>query len=94
MIDIEPRDTEKRHAYFEKIESFAAILKEDHVDDLVFERDFHLETGKVISRIWTEKTGLSMNNRNDWPGIFSFFNEKMLALEYFFYEYSDIIKDI
>lgn len=93
MIAIEHRDDEKRHAYFGKMLSLRSILLEEHLPDAVFEKDFYLEN-KVVSKIWVEKTGLSINNKNSWDAIFDFFNEKMSAFEHFFYEFEDYIKDI
>ncbi|MBE9577054.1 DUF4268 domain-containing protein [Flavobacterium proteolyticum] len=94
LLDIEPKDEEKRKIYYEKVESLKTILLEDYLDDVVFERNFYLETGKVISRVWVEKTGISINNKNTWPEIFDFFAEKMDAFERFFYENEDYIKDL
>lgn len=93
-LDIEPKDEEKRKIYFEKIESLRTILRDEFLPDAVFERHFHLETGKVISKIWVEKTGISVFNRETWPEIFDFFYEKMDAFESFFYEYKDYIEDL
>ena len=94
LLDIEPKDEEKRKIYYEKVESLKTILLKDYLDDVIFERNFYLETGKVISRIWVEKTGISINNKNTWPEIFAFFSEKMDAFERFFYENEDYIKDL
>ncbi|MFT3794105.1 DUF4268 domain-containing protein [Flavobacterium sp.] len=94
LIDIEPRNDETRYAYFEKIEALKNILEEDHIQDLVYYRDFTLESGKTISRIFVEKDGLSVSNRNHWDAIFDFLAEKMNALELAFYEFEDYIKDI
>ena len=94
LLDIEPKDEEKRKIYYEKVESLKTILLEDYLDDVIFERNFYLENGKVISRIWVEKTGISINNKNTWPDIFDFFAEKMDAFERFFYENEDYIKDL
>lgn len=94
LLDIEPKDEEKRKIYYEKVESLKTILLEDYLDDVIFERNFYLETGKVISRVWVEKTGISINNKNTWPEIFDFFAEKMEAFERFFYENEDYIKDL
>ena len=93
-LDIEPKDDEKRKIYFEKIESLKQILLDEFLDDVVLERDFHLETGKVISKIWVEKNGISVFNKNTWPEIFAFFEDKMDAFERFFYEYKDYIEDL
>lgn len=94
LLDIEPKDEEKRKIYYEKVESLKTILLEDYLDDVIFERNFYLETGKVISRVWVEKTGISINNKNTWPEVFEFFAEKMDAFERFFYENEDYIKDL
>ena len=94
LLDIEPKDEEKRKIYFEKIESLKTILLEDYLPEAILERNFYLETGKVISRIWVEKLDVSLNNRSYWPAIFDFFNETMTKFELFFYEYEEYIKDL
>jgi hypothetical protein len=94
LLDIEPKDEEKRKIYFEKIESLETILHEDYLPEAIFERNFYLESGKIISRIWVEKTGVSLNNKNNWEAIFDFFSETMSQFEYFFYEHQDYIKDL
>lgn len=94
LIDIEPRSNEKRIAYFEKLEALKSILEDEFVKDLVYERDYTLESGKTISRIWVELTGVGVSNRNNWDAIFLFYFEKMNALELFFQEYDEFIKDI
>ena len=93
-IDIEHRNEEKRLAYFEKIKALKSILEEEFIPDLVFEKNYTLENGKTISRIWVEQSSISVSNRNYWYTIFSFFNEKMSALELFYLEYDEFIKDI
>ena len=94
LIDIEPKDEEKRKIYYEKIESLKTILLEEYLDDAIFERHFYLENGKCISKIWVEKNGISLFNKASWNEIFDFFNEKMDAFERFFYEYEDYIRDL
>ena len=94
LLDIEPKDEEKRKIYFEKIESLKTILLEEYLPEAILERNYYLESGKVISRIWVEKTGVSLNNKSNWQSIFDFFNETMSQFEYFFYEHQDYIKDL
>ncbi|PUU67554.1 DUF4268 domain-containing protein, partial [Flavobacterium sp. WLB] len=65
LIDIEHRSDEKRNAYFEKIEALKNILEEEFIKDLVFEKNYTLESGKTISRIWVEKPGVGFSNRNN-----------------------------
>jgi hypothetical protein len=94
LLDIESKDEKKRKIYYEKIESLKNIILEDYLDDVIFERNFFLENGKLISRVWVEKLGISINNKNSWPEIFDFFAEKMEAFERFFYENEDYIRDL
>ena len=93
MLDIEPKILDKRIALYEKLEGLKAILEEDYIKDLVFESNLSLETGKVISRIWIEKSGVSVSNPATWDEIFVFFNEKMSAFESFFADFSDFLAD-
>ena len=94
LLDIEPKDEEKRKIYFEKVFSLKTILWEEYLEEAIFERNYYLESGKVISRIWVEKTDISINNKNNWEAIFEFFNTNMDAFERFFYENEDYIKDL
>ena len=94
LIDIEHRSEEKRIAYYEKVVALRSILEDEFINNLVFEKNFTLESGKTISRIWVELPQVSVSNRNYWDQIFDFFNEKMSALELFYLEYDEFIKDI
>jgi len=94
MIDIEPRNEEKRIAYFEKIQALKNILEDEFIQELVYHRNYTLENSKTISRIWVEKRGITVSNRQYWDEIFDFFNEKMHAFEMFYLEYDEFIKDI
>ena len=94
MLDIEPKEDDKRVIYYEKLESLRNILLDEFIPNAVFEKNFHLETGKVISRVWVELTGISLYNKASWAAIFRFFNLQMDAFERFFYEYEDYIRDL
>ena len=93
MLDIEPKDDAKRAFYYEKLESFKNILQNDFLPDAIFEENFYLENGKVISRIWVEIQGISLYNMASWAMIFRFFNLNMDAFERFFNEYGEFLKD-
>ncbi|CAM4027654.1 DUF4268 domain-containing protein [Flavobacterium branchiophilum] len=94
LIDIEHRNESKRLQYFDKIKALQHILEEEFIRDLVYEKNYILDNGKTISRIWIEKSPISISNRQHWDEIFDFFNEKMSAFELFFAEYDEFIKDI
>ena len=94
LLDIEPKEENKRIIYYEKVESLKNILLEEYLPDAIFERNFYLPSGKILSRVWVEKEGISINNTKTWPVVFEFFSEKMDAFERFFYEHEDYIKDL
>lgn len=94
LLEIEPKDDELRKIYFEKVESLKQVLIDEYIEDVIFEKDFYLENGKIVSRVWVQLDHISVNNKNTWPQIFDFFNEKMSAFELFFYEYEDYLKDL
>lgn len=92
MIAIEHRDEEKRYAYYNKMLSLQSILREEYLPDALFERDYYLENGKSISKIWRSLDKVSINRQSDWDAIFDFFNTAMQQIELFFYEYEDYIR--
>ena len=92
-IDIEMKDELFRNAYFEKFQSLEDLLR-DEIGEFQMDEFYTLENGKVISRIWVEKHGVSIFNKQTWPDTFEFFVEKMNAFEMFYYEYEDFIKSV
>lgn len=94
LIDIEHRSDEKRLAYYEKLIALKTILEAEFIKDLVYHKNYTLESGKTISRIWVEKNNVSTSNRNYWNQIFDFFYENMQQLENFYADYDEYIKDI
>jgi hypothetical protein len=92
LLDIEPKEIEKRKEYYNRMLSLASILTTEYLPEALFEEDFYLENGKAISRVWIELTGISLYNKASWAMIFKFFNTNMDAFERFFEEYNDIVR--
>jgi len=93
MIAIEMKDPLFREAYYEKFLSLKPIFTQT-VPDLKFEKDYRLENGKIINRIFVELPDVSIYNKNSWQKIYEFFNVNMDKLERLFIEYQDFIKDV
>jgi hypothetical protein len=70
------------------------ILEDEFIPDLVFEKNYSPDNSKVISRIWVEKTSVTLSNRDSWDVIFTLLNEKMGILEPFYFEFYEFIKDL
>lgn len=92
-LDIEMKDELYRDAYFEKIQSLDEMLK-DYIGDFRMDAEYQMENGKVMSRIWTELSGVSVYNKDTWSTIFRFFVEKMDGFEEFYREFEDYIKAV
>lgn len=90
-IEITSNDDVFRKYYFEKLESLRSVLKVDYIPEIEYAGDYELENGKIISRIYLQKEGVNVHNRNDWPQTQEFLNENMALLESFFLEYKDFI---
>jgi hypothetical protein len=91
-IDVETRNMEKRIELYEKLESLKKRLEEAMGSPLQWELEYIRENGKSVSRIYMEKQGVDIYNRETWPGAHRFMYEQMMKLEIFYREYKDFIK--
>lgn len=90
-IDINHDDAIFRAYYYEKLISLENIMKEEVSDELVFEENYILESGKTISRVFVMYEGVKIQKQTDWPEVYQFFYTYMDRLESFFREYKDFI---
>ncbi|AWH72821.1 DUF4268 domain-containing protein [Dokdonia sp. Dokd-P16] len=91
-IDSESRDEIDRIYYFDKILSLKNLLLDEVSQNITFESEYILESGKLISRAYIQLEGVNINNKNHWPQVFDFMFENMSKLELFYIEYQDFIK--
>ncbi len=85
-------DLEERIRIWEKLVSLKWILLDEYLPDANFEDEYFLKNGKEISRVYIEKEGVSIHNKNTWQETMVFFYEKMSRLEDFFKAYEDILE--
>ncbi len=91
-IEIETRNTEKRYDIWNKFESLRKIL-EEHADFPIFwEKEYRLDTSKIVSRIFSKLGDVNIYNRQDWKRVNDFFYTRMTLFEDFFLEYRDYLK--
>ncbi|QHI36133.1 hypothetical protein IMCC3317_14870 [Kordia antarctica] len=92
ILDVEDQNIENRIKYWDKMVSLKTILIDEFLPDAIFNEDCVLDNGKEISRIYLEKHGVSIHNKNTWQETMVFLNENMKKFEAFYYEYEDFIK--
>ena len=90
-LDIEPSDALIRAYYYDKLLSLRGILTNEYLTEAIFDADYTLENGKIISRVYVTENNVSIYNRKSWDTAAVFLNEKMELLERFFIEYQDVI---
>jgi hypothetical protein len=91
-LDIETDHLETRIDLWEKLLSLKSILlSEEYLPDAEFDDSYLLENGKEISRIYVQKSAVSIHNKNSWQETMVFFNSKMQKLEAFFEDYKEVL---
>ena len=91
-IDLETRNMDRRIELYEKLESLKKVMEDSMQCPMTWELDYIRENGKSVSRIYVEKQGVDIYNRETWEDAFRFMYTYMMRLEAFYKEYRDFIK--
>jgi hypothetical protein len=82
-IEISHPDADIQQLYFEQFQQLQKLLHDVVNEDWNWQLHHTTDTGKVISRIYTELPGASIMNRSHWPDLISFFKPRIIALDEF-----------
>jgi hypothetical protein len=82
-IEISHKDAEIQQLYFHQFEQLKKVFESTVGDDWNWQLHDYDENGRLISRIYKEKTGVSIFKKEDWPGLISFFKPHIMALDEF-----------
>lgn len=82
-IELAHPDAGIQELFFEQFKEYRNILH-DALGE-TWDWDLHItdESGKIISRIYTQLDGVSIFNKNDWPRLISFFKPRIIVLDEF-----------
>ena len=75
------------------IEGSLDSRESDFLPNNEYEKEFVLENGKEISRIWIEKKDVCIHNKATWQETMEFFVSNMSQIELFWQEYEDLFKE-
>jgi hypothetical protein len=92
-IDVTHEDDVFRTYFFEKLVSLKSIMKDKVSSSIIFDENYLLESGKVISRVFVMYDGVKIQKQTDWPEVYEFFHTYMDKMEAFFVEYKDFIEE-
>ncbi len=82
-IEIANPDEGIRALIFEQFKEFKAVLEAELEEEWIWDELSYDENGKATARIYTEKKGVSVFKREDWPELISFFKPRIIALDSF-----------
>lgn len=82
-IELLHKDKDIQQLYFEQFLQFKEIFKSTAGDDWTWQLHQYDESGKPTSRIFKEKKGISIFQKEDWPQLISFFKPSIIALDEF-----------
>ncbi len=92
-LDIESQDTIKNQLLFEQLLALKSILVETYIPDVLFDKNYTLENGKIIYRIYVaHQQKFNIHNKDTWQQAYEFFNETMRKFELFYHDFEDFIK--
>lgn len=92
-IDIINKDDGVREIFFEQFEEFKTLLS-NSMDKLDWVKEYRIESGFYITRIFTELKGPSINQESEWGDIYRFFEKNLVALHEFWDISQDVFKDL
>ena len=82
-IELNHKDKGIQQIYFEQLQQFKNLFTSIVQENWSWQLHTHDEHGKIISRISTEKSGVSIFQKSDWPQLISFFKPRIIALDEF-----------
>ena len=91
-IDLETRNMDRRIELYEKLESVKKVLEEAMNEPMIWELEYIRENGKSVSRIYLQKDGIDVYNKDTWQTAHQFMFDRMSKLETFYLEYRDFFK--
>jgi len=76
-------DKEIQQLYFEQFVQFKNMFDDTVKEEWNWQLHAYDEHGKLTSKIFKEKTSVSIFQKQDWPELISFFKPRIIALDEF-----------
>jgi len=82
-IELTHNDKDIQQLYFEQLLQFKNLFSDTVDEQWNWQLHTFDEQGRIISRIYIEKSGVSIYQKKDWPELISFFKPRIIALDTF-----------
>ena len=91
-IEISHSLPEQRKMYYEHFLSLKKILEKNLDGKWKWEEEGHNDSGKPVSRIYSELPGVNVFRKEDWPAIISFFKSGITGIDSFWFQYKALFE--
>jgi hypothetical protein len=83
FISMEHSDPDIQELYFQKFLEFKSLLEATLEEEWDWQLKVPVAERRVVSRIYKALPGVSVMNKDQWPGLISFFKPRIIALDSF-----------
>lgn len=82
-IELTHKDPEIQEIYFRQFQALKNHFNEIAGRHFTWKLHMHDDSGRMVSRIYLEKQGVSIYSKSDWPTLIEFFKSNIIALDQF-----------
>lgn len=93
-IELNHTDKDVQQLYYEQFLQLKNIFEDVVNEKWNWQLHTYDEHGKLVSRIFQEKTGLNVLNKEDWPELITFFKPRIIALDEFWCSVKYVFDDL
>jgi hypothetical protein len=90
-LEIERGTGKREKSLWEKLVALKSVLRSAYLPEAIYEVDHLLENHKTVSRIYVQKKGVCIHNKDTWMEVMLFLKDHMSLMESFFVEYRDYL---
>jgi hypothetical protein len=93
-IELAHQDPGTSHLYFERFVQLRQVLHSTLGEEWSWEENVQDKNGRIVSRIFREKSKVNVLDRSDWPDIISFLKPRIIALDQFWGDAKPLFEEL
>lgn len=90
-FDIQFKDSGVREIFWEQLSELKKVMQLQMGDQGQWLKDLSAPEGFVFDRIQWSLEGVNFYQPEDWPTIYAFFKERLIAFDRFYQEFKDVL---
>lgn len=93
-IDLQFKDPEIRELFYDQFLEMRKLLESEWGESVTFTKNYLLDSGVTVSRIQVQLPGVYFYDKDQWPQIITWYEQKMLGLDSFWETVGDVVKGL